>query len=483
MVRIKKIYFMGIKGVGMATLAVIAKEAGFVVAGSDVEEEFITDKILTRAGIDIRIGFKTENPEDFFATNPKEECLFIATAAHEGFNNVETEWAKDNNIKVVSHGEAVGLFMSGELFNRKLEGVSVSGSHGKTTISAMIALSLFKLGVDPSFTVGTSEILGFGAAGHYGQGKCFIAEADEYLAEPKFDRIPKFLHQHPKYLIINNIDFDHPDFFENLESVINAYRKFVASLDSDSVLIINGDDENVKKIRNQKSEIKTITYGTDIGNEVVIKNFRQEGFGSHFEVLRKGISLGDLKLSIPGYHNAKNSLSVIVLLMELGFSVRDIQRVLPEFKGAKRRLEKIGETKDGVLIFDDYAHHPEEIRKTLEALRPVFPNKKIIVVFQAHTYSRTQAMIDSFAASFIGASEIIILPTFASARDKSLHTLDEDQKLVDKIRIINPHARFIETKQTVIEYVRQNVKGSDKIVITMGAGDVYKIGEKLKVES
>src|SRR3990172_12660650 len=139
MVSYRKIYFMGIKGVGMAALAIIAKQAGFIVAGRDVEEEFITDEILKDAGIGIRMGFKKENPEDFFGTNPKGECLFIATAAHEGFNNVEAGWARDKGIKVVSHGEAVGMFMDGDLFDRKFEGVSVSGSHGKTTISGMIA--------------------------------------------------------------------------------------------------------------------------------------------------------------------------------------------------------------------------------------------------------------------------------------------------------------------------------------------------------
>lgn len=474
---------MGIKGVGMATLAIIAKEAGFIVGGSDVEEEFITDKILKNAGIDIRTGFKKESPEDFFSTNPKDECLFIATAAHDGFDNIEAEWVRDNGIKVISHGEAVGMFMDGDLFEKKFEGISVAGAHGKTTIAGMIAACLTTLGLDPSFTIGTSEIFPIGAAGHFGTGKYFVAEADEYFAENTYDRKPKFFYQRPKYLIINNIDFDHPDVYPNLDAVVSAYKDFVSSFKHEGILIINGDDENIKKLKTQNSKFKIINYGAREGNEFVIKNFRQEGFGSQFEVLRSGTSLGTFELSLPGYHNAKNSLAVIALLIELGIAIGAIQRVLPEFRGVKRRLEKIGETENGTLIFDDYAHHPEEIRKTIEALKSAFPDKKITLVFQAHTYGRTKALFSEFVSSFVGVSELIILPTFASARDSRDHSMEEDQQFVEKIRAVQPNVKLIEKLAYVVEYIEKNVRGSDRIVITMGAGDVYKITQNLKIKT
>ncbi len=478
----KEVYFMGVKGVGMATLAIIAKEAGFIVGGSDVEEEFITDKILKESGIEVWTGFKKDNVEKFFGITPKEECLLIATAAHDGFENPEAVCAKVLGYRVISHGKAVGLFMGGELFGRAdIEGISVSGSHGKTTIGGMIVSSLLMLGLDPSFTVGTSEIFPIGAAGHYGRWKYFVAEADEYLAESKYDRIPKFLYQNPKYLIINNIDFDHPDFFKNINEVRNAYEEFVAKLDLNSVLIVNGDDENIKQLKADNLKLRAIMYGADSHNEFVIKNFKEEGLGSHFEVLRNTTSLGVFKLSVPGYHNAKNSLAVIALLIELGISILDIQKVFPEFKGVKRRLEKVGETKDAVLIFDDYAHHPEEIRKSLEAIKTAYPHKKITLIFQAHTYSRTKAMLDSFVSSFAGVSELIILPTFASARDMIDHDIEEDKNFVEKIRTIQPNVKLIETITGVVEYVNNNIKGSDKIVLTMGAGDVYKVTQNLEL--
>jgi len=475
----KKIYFMGIKGVGMATLAIIAREAGFIVAGSDVEEEFITDKILREEGIEVLEGFRSENAEEFFGTSPRHECLIITTAAHDGFNNPEAVWAKDDGIKVISHGQAVGVFMEGEIFGKKLEGISVAGAHGKTTIAGMIAAYLSRLGLDPSFTVGTSEIFPIGAAGHFGTGKYFVAEADEYFSEGTYDRNPKFLYQKPKYLIINNIDFDHPDVYPNLESVVSAYKEFVLNLRDEGFLIVNGDDGNIKQLKTYNLKPKTITYGSDDGNEFVIKNFRQEGFGCRFEVLRNSTSLGHFDLSVPGYHNAKNSLAVIALLIELGISIPDIKRVLPEFKGVKRRLEKIGETTTGVLIFDDYAHHPEEIRKTLEAIHGAYPDKKITLVFQAHTYGRTRALLSKFTSSFVGVSELIILPTFASARDSRDHSLKEDQEFVEKIRAVQPNVKLIENQALMVEYIEKNIIGSDHLILTMGAGDVYKVGCKL----
>ena len=257
----------------------------------------------------------------------------------------------------------------------------------------------------------------------------------------------------------------------------------MSELNEDAFLIINGDDESIKKLKTQNSKLKTITYGAGDGNEFVIKNFKQEGFGCRFEVLRNSTSLGIFELSIPGYHNAKNSLSVIALLIELGISISDIKRVLPEFRGAKRRLEKIGETKTGVLVFDDYAHHPEEIRKTLEALQGVYPEKKITVIFQAHTYGRTKALLSEFTSSFVGVSELIILPTFASARYPKDHNLTEDKEFVEKIRVVQPNVKLIENQVLVVEYIDKNIIGSNKIVITMGAGDVYKIAYRLSGNS
>ncbi len=464
----------------MATLAVIAREAGFIVSGSDVAEEFITDKILKEAGISVLTGFKKENPEEFFGTTPKNECLFISTAAHNGFDNPEAVWARDQDFKIISHGQAVGIFMEGAIFGRSdVEGISVTGAHGKTTITGMIAACLVALGLDPSYTCGTSEIMPIGAAGHYGKGRYFVAEADEYLSEVKYDRTPKFLYQNPKYLIVNNIDFDHPDFYKNIDEVRDVFEEFIEKFDSKNIVIANGDDENIKKIINSGSvRARIITYGTDNSNEFVIKDFAEVGFGSRFKVHRGQTELAEFTLNIPGYYNAKNAMSVIALLVEMGVSVNDIKNALASFAGTKRRMEKIGESANGAILFDDYAHHPEEIRKTLEALRKAFPDRKIIVVFQAHTYSRTKALMSEFVSSFANTDELIILPTFASMRDAGSEHFEEDREFVEKLRMVQPNVKLMEKALFVVEYLEKSL-GGDTLVLTMGAGDVYKVGYDL----
>ena len=205
----------------------------------------------------------------------------------------------------------------------------------------------------------------------------------------------------------------------------------------------------------------------------------QDGLSSTFKIMHGATLIGDFELSIPGYHNAKNSLAAIALLIDLGFSIPDISRILTEFKGVARRLEKIGETAQGVLVFDDYAHHPEEIRKTLDALRKAYPDKKITVVFQAHTYERTESLMSEFASSFAKIYELIILPTFISARNSNFENHDTDKKLVDAVRMFMPNVKLISEQKDVIEYLNLNIKSPNHIILTMGAGDVYHIAEKL----
>lgn len=470
---IKKIYFIGIKGVGMMGLSIIAKQAGIMVAGSDIEEEFITDKVLAGHNIDVCAGFKKENVDDFFKGLPPQEGMVIATGAHLGFDNEEAVYAASLGYKVISHGEAVGLFMNGQIFDRHFEGISVSGSHGKTTISGLFASVLSTLGFDPSYTVGTSEIFPLGSGGHYGSGKYFIAEADEYVSEKKYDQTPKFLYQKPKFLLINNIDFDHPDFYADIQAIENAYLDFASNLKPADFLIANGDDEHVSNvIKRLSTNPAIITFGTDRKNDFVITRFLQEKTSSYFSVETHGMLLSDFSLSIPGYHNAKNATGVISLLIQLGVSIDKIKEALPKFLGVKRRFERVGETENHQIIIDDYAHHPDEIRKTLSAIRLVFPEKKILAVFQPHTYSRTRALLPDFVSSFSNTDELILLPTFASQREEEGENFD--QEIIETFRKINKNAIMM-NKEDVVEYIRKNYKESKLLILTLGAGDVYKI--------
>ena len=464
----------------MASLAIIAKQARFVVSGSDIAEEFITDAILKKEGIQILTGFAPSHITEFIGTSKSEEVLVIVTAAHNGLENVEAEEAKKLGVKVITHGFAVGLFMSGELFDRKdLVGVSVSGAHGKTTISAFLSSSLVLLGMDPSFTVGTSEIFPTGSSGHYGKGQYFVAEADEYISEIKSDRTPKFLYQQPQFLIINNIDFDHPDYYEDINAVEEAFRKFVKNMRPMGCLLINGDDARCIGVSKDVPEgVKVITYGVADTNDFVISNYEANEFSGRFTVSTSGMILGRFEIGLPGFHNAKNAMAVIAFLLEIGISVAKITEVLPKFTGTKRRIERIGKTRDGSLVIDDYAHHPEEIKKTLSAIRGVVPDKKIVCIFQPHTFSRTQALFSEFVSAFMDADFLLFLPTFSSARDDSGDEKEQAVQIGNEFRKIGKEVVMPEP-HNVVEYVNKNFASNKYIIVTMGAGNVYKLGYEL----
>src|ERR1035437_7603092 len=252
MKKIKNIHFLGVKGVGMAPLAIIAKEAGFKVSGCDLGEEFITDAPLKKAGINPLVGFS--------ANHLQLSDLLITTGAHGGFENIEVIRAKELGIPVWTQGEAVGKFMDRSLFKNSFEGISIAGSHGKTTTTAMVATVLKENKQDPAFLIGTGDIPSLGSSGHFGNGKYFVAEADEYATEPKYDKTPKFLWQHPQIGIITNIEFDHPDLYSSMEQLRDAFLNFAKNIKPSGVLVACVDDLETAKVLKQYSG-RVITYG------------------------------------------------------------------------------------------------------------------------------------------------------------------------------------------------------------------------------
>ncbi len=474
----KKIFFVGIKGVGMTSLAVIAKEAGISVSGSDVAEVFITDAILEHTGIKVLEGFDAKHIDNFFHSE-FDEGLVITTGAHGGLSNEEVIRAKELGIPVMTHGMAVGFFMSGELFDRNLKGVSVAGSHGKTTTSAMIATVLSLVEKDPSYAIGTSEVFPLGFAGHYGEGEYFVAEADEYASDIQYDKTPKLFYQKPDVAVITNIDFDHPDFYQDLESVYKTFDHFLKQMAKDGMIIVNGDDDRLTQIAKKHENKKVITFGVKKENDYYIENFAEKGLGSEFDVYTQKGLLGRFSLAVPGLHNAVNMLAAIILLIEEKIEIDMIKEAVAQFRGTKRRLEIIGETTQGAVLIDDYAHHPKEIETTLIALRKAFPNKKIVSIFQPHMVSRTKALLAEFVDSFKHADALLFLPVFTSAREKgdAVALQQEVEKAFDGKDVA---ITFPETKDAVIEYINQNCNNPNFVIVTIGAGDVYKIGYQLK---
>lgn len=470
MKKIKKIYFVGIKGVGMTPLAIFSKEAGIKVSGSDLGDDFITDEALRKAEIIPRVGFSPEDVQD--------SDLVITTGAHGGFDNPQVINAKRLNIPVWTQGQAVGEYMKGDILNRKFAGISVSGTHGKTTTTGMIATIFKENNLDPSYLIGTSEISPIGLPGHFGRGKYFIAEADEYVSEPQFDRSPKFLYQHPEICVILNIELDHPDMFESVEILTENFKKFTRNIDKSGILVICGDyEQNKNVIKNFEGNIAT--FGLSPINDYVIDKIEENEGKIFFWVNSRGTSLGEFAVNIPGEFNALNSLSAIVCAIEAGISIEKIKETIAKYKGSKRRFEYVGKLTSGAKVFDDYAHHPTEIKQTLKALRSHFKNKKVVCFFQPHTYSRTKKLFDDFSESFSGADTAAILEIYPSLREEKDSQISS-KHLVQKMSQVHNNAVFFPDDASMVEYIVDKKFNDDFVLISMGAGDIYKIWDKLE---
>jgi UDP-N-acetylmuramate--alanine ligase len=469
MSKIKNIHFVGIKGVGMTPLAIIAKEAGFVVSGSDLGEEFITDALLRKVGIEPLAGFSEDHLQG---------CdLVITTGAHGGFDNVEIIRAKELGIPVWTQGEAVGKFMEGELFKQAFQGISIAGSHGKTTTTAMIATVLKENKQNPTFLIGTGNIPSLGSSGHFAKGKYFVAEADEYATEPKYDKTSKFLWQHPQIGVITNIEFDHPDLYESMDQLDKAFLDFANNIKPEGTLVACEDDPETTKVLKQYSG-KVITYGFSENADFCLQRVSVSPEKTFFWVKAKETQLGEFSLNIAGEQNALDALATIVVCLELGLSLESIKKGLLAFRGTERRSEFIGKTPLGALVYDDYAHHPTEIKSTLTSFKKMYPNKKIVCIFQPHTYSRTKSLFEQFASSFNTASELILTDIFPSLRELADDTVSS-KLLADSVSRIQKNVIYLPKLVDVVKYLDQKKLDNNFIIITMGAGDVYKIGKEI----
>jgi UDP-N-acetylmuramate--alanine ligase len=466
----KHIHFTGIKGVGMTPLAIIAKEAGFVVSGSDIGEEFITDAALKKTGITPLVGFSPENVE--------KSDIVITTGAHNGFDNIEVKRARESGIKVYTTGEAVGLFMDGKIFGKTFFGISIAGTHGKTTTTGMLATILRDNKMDPSFVIGTGNVGSLGPPGHFGRGKHFIAEADEYANEPQYDSSPKFLKQFPQIAVFTNIEFDHPDVYSSIDEIREAFLQFANQLPDKGLLIACGDDRQVRKLLSVY-ERPVITYGFSPDNTYVITKVSISGDHMFFSARAYGSDLGQFMLSVTGEHNALNGLGAIIAAVESGVPLEKARSALRAFTGSKRRLEYVGQLVSGAKVYDDYAHHPTEIKKTLIALRAQYPKQKIVCFFQPHTYSRTKKLFDEFIRSFDSADTVVINDIYASLREPVDKTISS-KILTMAMEKIHKQVIYLPEFSDLVKFIVENKFRSDTILVTMGAGDIYKIHAQLK---
>ena len=451
---------MGIKGVGMAGLAVIARQMGKTVTGSDVQQEFITDKVLKAQGISVLPDFDPKRVEGV--------DLVIATGAHGGKTNIEAQHALELNVPVLMQAEALGLFSKGKKV------IAVSGSHGKTTTSAMLAWVLLKAGLDPGFSVGTSEITGLGLAARYGQGDYFVIEADEYMTCPVTDPTPRFLYLKPYITIVTNIEHDHPDRYKTVADVKDAFAQLLKNTSHDGLIIADTDNGHVRDILSrQRLKTRVVTYGEGAGVDEQVTDIAHEGISTSWTVKSAGTTSKPYRLHLAGRHNANNATAAVLAAQATGAQTEAIRAALDSFQGLKRRFEHAGE-RNGVSVYDDYAHHPTEIKATLRAAKESFPGRRIVAIFQAHTYSRTKSLLNEFCRAFGDADEVIIPEIFPSAREKDDLGMT-GQALADGIAQTHTTVHFIPTRTEILKYLRTNALAGD-VIFTIGAGDVYHIG-------
>jgi len=460
---IKHIHFVGIKGIAMTALAVWAKEKGIKVTGSDTKEEFPSDPILRKSHIDVLVDFNTDHISE---TQPD---LVIYTGAHSGRENVEVVAAVNLGIPTLPHGKALGLAMHGT------KQISVAGSHGKTTTSAMIATIFLSAGRNPSYAIGCGEIGGLGMPGHYGNGDYFIAEADEYVTDPTHDKTPRFLWQHPDILVVTNIDYDHPDAYASLAAVQEAFVTFVGKQQGVKITIVNADDPLSNPI-NKKLGTHVITYGLSNNADYHIQNIVFHPGKTTFQLFHGKDKVGEFTLFVPGEHNVHNAAAAVVGCLSVGLSVRDIVKGLSKFSGAKRRFETI-DTIRGVTFYDDYAHHPKEISSTLSAIRAWYKKDRLIVVFQPHTYSRTKSLLKDFGKAFSNADMVITTDIYASARETEKLGIT-GELFAEEVKKHHANVLYAPEYKDVLNVINSKTKRGDRIVF-MGAGNMYVWGKDI----
>lgn len=445
------VHFIGIGGISMSGLAEILLEEGFTISGSDAKQSALTDS-LAQKGATIYIGQKASN----LSIRP---ALVVYTAAIRE-DNEEFKAAVDAGIPMLSRAELLGQIM-----DNYEKSIAVAGTHGKTTTTSMISQILLVAKADPTISVG-GILEAIGGNIRVGGSEVFITEACEYTNS--------FLHFHPKYSIITSVEAEHLDFFKDIDDIRRSFHEFAGNTAHDGVLIINGQIAALDQITNNLS-CSVTTYGLCENDDFYAKNitYNDHACGT-YTLMHKTEDLGTVSLSVPGRHNVSNSLAAIALCLNLGLPLDVIKKGLLQFGGTKRRFEYKG-TKNGITVIDDYAHHPTEVAATLTAARN-YPHGRIICVFQPHTYSRTKAFLSDFAR-VLSMADIVVLADIYAAREKNTIGISS-KDLLAELQKNGQKSYYFPSFDEIEKFLSEKCINND-LLITMGAGDVYLIGEHL----
>lgn len=437
---VKTIHFIGIGGSGMCPLAEILHSKGYTLQGSDNNESSIVDRIR-KMGIKVMMGQRAENIEG------AEMVVYSAAISKE---NPELKAAIESGIPTFQRAELLG-----EVSRQFSNCIGICGTHGKTTVTSLTVQIMIEAGLDPSAVIGGKLPL-TNSYGRVGKTETIVMESCEYQ--------DTFLKMSPDVAVILNIDEDHLEYFKTMENLILSFTKFAQS--ATKAIIYNGDDENTLKAIADIKGKEMISFGFDKKNDYYAENIEEyKGAFTKFDVMYKGEKLGNVELSIPGIHNVLNALAAIASAIYSGAKFEDCIKGLQEFKGAGRRFEDLG-TYNGIDFIDDYAHHPAELKVTLEAAMKMGYNT-VWAVFQPFTYSRTAMHFDEFV-DVLKIPDRCVMTEIMGSREVNTYDIYTSQ-LAEKI----PNSVWFNTQEEVADYVVKNAKAGD-LVLTMGCGDIYK---------
>ena len=444
------IHFIGIGGAGMSALAYVLIKRGYDVSGSDLNAGHMSAH-LAEEGAMVYMGHDACQVDD-------ADAVVVSTAIHA--NNPELVASKAKGLPVLHRSDVLAALLN------NAKGVAVAGAHGKTTTSAMISCIAAESGIDPTIVIG-GEVTSLGGNARNGAGPYVVAEADESDGS--------FLKFYPHLAVVTNIEDDHLDHYGTEENIYKAFKQFLGNITEGGKAILCADNAKVRRLA-QETDKTVLTYGIEGEDaDFVAKNITYGVNGTTYDLYCHNELLTQVHLIVPGRHNVLNSMGAFVAAREMGIAMEKILASLAKFGGAKRRFETKGKI-EGVWIVDDYAHHPTEIGVTLKAARQTQP-KRLLCVFQPHRYTRTQLLFDEFCASFVGCDELIIVDIYAAGEDPIEGV--SSAKLAEGIHAATGQkVQYIPRLAKAEEYLQAQAQAGD-LIMTIGAGDVFKIGEEL----
>ncbi|CAB4882575.1 unannotated protein [freshwater metagenome] len=438
----KRVHFIGIGGSGMSGLARIALADGIAVSGSDAKDSTVLAALEA-------LGAKIYRSHDA-ANIDGVDVVIYSTAISP--NNPEIARAIERSIPIITRANALALLMNG------FTSIAIAGTHGKTTSSSMATVAFQSCGMDPSFAIG-GTLSASGSNAHRGSGKFFIAEADESDGS--------FVAYHPHAAVVTNIEHDHVDFFSTLEEVVNVFNDFALTISRDGFLIYCADDFGSRALGESVTHCTSYSYGVAQDSDLKIDQITLTAQGSSARAIWKGTVVGQLELQVPGHHNLLNAAGTLALGLAFNLKAEALISGLHSFRGAGRRFE-LKATVNGIRIIDDYGHHPTEISVTLEAARRYADTGRVLVIFQPHRYSRTQAFLDQFATSLDSADDVTLLEIYA-ASEKPIPGVSA-QLIAEKMS----HGHFLPNFVEATERMIAIAKPGD-VILTLGAGDVNSL--------